>query len=208
MARERFAIVTTLSPPEASPWDVKGRRKHKPFTGHCAAFEGERPCAKHGSFAHRTCGRARFWKRFPVCASISLSFGARTGRALQNGSARSQWQSKCWAIHRRSRGKVCEYHNPFTAEPKKGRRSANPSPTEGSSPMAFHWLRLWLVRSSFAVRALCAHQRQSKCFSNWPRAPQSCRARPVRAPKAKQMLRTRQSASKDAPATGRAEKGL
>ena len=28
--------------------------------------------------------------------------------------------------------------------------------------IALHWLRLWLVRSGFAVRALCAHQRLAK----------------------------------------------
>ncbi len=137
----------------------------------------ERLVAEAPTFHPPHPNRARLWKRFPVCASICFAIGARTGRALQNGSARSQWQSKCWAIHRRSRGKVRDYHNPFTAEPKKVRRSANPSPTEGSSPMAFHWHRLWLVRSSLAVRAPCAHQRKSKCFAHGKALPKTRRPR-------------------------------
>jgi len=84
-----------------------------------------------------------------------------------------------------------------------------------------HWLGLWPVRSSFAVRAPCAHQRRGNASHMAKRFQRRAghgqglgkdcdhhfpfpRART----KGEAMLRTWQSASKDAPATGKGEKGL
>ena len=100
------------------------------------AHTGERERAVPGTGLSQANAVAR-----RLCAALCQwqgqcsSFGARTGRALQDCSALSRWRSDCFAI--------C------------GGAGAWPPPLK-----APHWLRLWPVRSSFAVRAPCAHQRQ------------------------------------------------
>lgn len=79
-----------------------------------------------------------------------------------------------------------------------------------------HWLGLWPVRSSFAVRAPCAHQRRGNASLTAKRFQKRAGHRqgrgkvcdhhspfPRARTKGRGMLRTRQSASKDVPATGK-----
>ena len=93
----------------------------------------------------------------------------------------------------------------------RGGAGARPPPLK-----APHWLGLWPVRSSFAVRAPCAHQRKSSAAHKAKRfqrraghragARKACDHHfpfPRARTKGRAMLRTRLSASKDAPATGK-----
>ena len=83
--------------------------------------------------------------------------GARTGRALQNGCALSHRQSNCLAFGRRAVAQA--------ARPLAKRETESDQAT--GKPM----LRTCQVRSSFAVRAPCAHHRKAsapplaRCFA-------------------------------------------
>ena len=106
---------------------------------------------KHNPFTHRSCACAFLEALCQVLCQCS-ALGARTGRALQNGLHTERLQTICRAIGEGpSRGPRQRINNGFTRR--------HPL-SEGSSPLAPHWLCLWVVRSSFAVRAPCAHQRQ------------------------------------------------
>ena len=137
--------------------------------------------------------RARFWKRFAMCASIYPACGARTGRALQNGLHAKCEQSIGSSIGEGPSGGPRQWINnglarrlPSPKAPRQWKAFALPEGVH--SPMA---PRQW---KAFALPLACAHA-VLQCA---PRARTKGRA----------MLRTRLSASKDAPATGKGEKGL
>ena len=81
------------------------------------------------------------------------ALGARTGRALQNGLHTEREPSFGSAIDEGPSGESPSSMAQHSPCPKA------PLP-EGSSSMEMHPLCPWAVRSSFAVRALCAHQRK------------------------------------------------
>ncbi len=132
---------------------------------HCSALGRGKGQWKRSPFTHR----AR------ACASLEAlcrwrsqfsAFGARTGRALQDCFHAEHELSTCFTFGEGpSRGHRQRVNNGFARRhPSPPLAQHSPCPKaplpEGSSPMAQHSLCLWAVRSSFAVRAPCAHQRK------------------------------------------------
>ena len=111
----------------------------------------------------------RFWKRLAKCLAIAVTWGRARG-------------APCKTAPRSAIGEAMAL--PFVAGPQEEEREAESGrlvglarraaprkwffngsqvyrvQTGGSPQMVLQWFGLWLMRSSFAVRALCAHQRQ------------------------------------------------
>ena len=182
-------------------------------------------------FAHRACAYAFLEALFQVlgqCPTLGARTGEReravpgTGLSQANAVARRlcaalcQWQGQCSSFGARPARLLSAQPMAKRLLAIRGGAGAWPPPLK-----APHWLGLWPVRSSCAVRAPCAHQRKgnashmAKRFQR--RAGHRAGARkacdhhfpfPRARTKGRAMLRTRLSASKDAPATGKGEKGL
>ena len=97
------------------------------------------------SLSHAAPGPARFWKRFILCKALPC-LGV-THRALPAKLLRAEPMARRLLCH---------------SLPSRGREARNRERARLSRLLplkASHWLSLWIVHSSFAVRALCAHQR-------------------------------------------------
>ncbi len=155
---------------------------------------------------------ARLWKRFAECFANAPPWVRARGAHCKTVCTRSACKPFAVPLARSLRGALA--NGAIMALPKG-------TPPRRLHAIGQHWLCLWVVRSSFAVRASCAHQRLGNASLKAQRFQRragggvgSERFVIITSPfsrartKGMGMLRTRQSASKDGAVEEWAVKGL